>query len=192
MIFVETEKFIDFLVEHKMTPTQFMFCYLKANYDMSSFKRYIKTVGVFRSEEVKDLIDRGYIEDFNEIGANGRRTDYIDSYLVTPKFTKEIFIETEQAGEELWNSFPPFIMINGNRVSARSCDKDVLMKSYCKKIKNNKKIHEEVLSLLKESVTRNEVKMGIEKWVLSEQWSVLKQLYQTNNTANNYGNEEFS
>lgn len=186
MIFVETEKFIDFLVKHKLTPNQFMFCYLKASYDMPSFRKYIKEVGFFKMEEIKDLIAKGYVEDFNTEGR-----DYVDSYLVTPKFTKEIFIETEQAGEELWKAFPPFIHINSTRVSARSCDKEVLIKSYCKKIKNNKNIHEEVLSLLKQAVERNEIKMGIEKWVGSEQWNILKELYNKDSNTD-YGQTEFS
>lgn len=191
MIFVETEKYVDFLVKHKLTPSQFMFCYLKASYDMTSFRKYIKEVGPFRMEEIKDLITKGYLEDFNATNPNGTKQDYVDSYIVTPKFHKEIFIETEQAGEELWKAFPPFIHINSTRVSARSCDKEVLIKSYCKKIKNNKNIHEEVLSLLKQAVERNEIKMGIEKWVGSEQWNILKELYNKDSNTD-YGQTEFS
>jgi hypothetical protein len=192
MIFVETEKYVDFLVKHKMTPNQFMFCYLKATYNMTSFRKYIKGVQHFKAEEIKDLIERGYIEDFNEKNPNGTRQDFIDSYLITPKFHKEIFVETEQAGEELWATFPSFLIINSNRVSAKSCDKDVLIKTYCKRIKNNKKIHEEVLSLLKQAIERNEIRMGIEKWVGSEQWNVLKDAYKDNGGKLNYGEQEFS
>jgi hypothetical protein len=186
MIFVETEKFINFLVKHQLTPNQFMFCFIKATYDMNSFRKYIKSVGAFKSEEIKDLITKGYIEDFNDKGR-----DYIDSYLVTPKFTKEIFIETEQAGEELWATYPPFITINTSRVSARSCDKDTLIKTYCKRIKNNKNIHEEIISLLKEAISKDEIRMGIEKWVGSEQWNNLKDLYQGSKNQTEYGSEEF-
>lgn len=180
MIFVETEKYVEFLVTHKMTANQFLFCYLKASYDIKNLRRYIERIGFFKAEEIKDLIERGYIEDFNEKNPNGTRQDFVDSYLVTPKFTREIFVETEQAGEELWNAFPAFISINGSRVSARSTDKDILIKNYIKKIKNNKKLHEEVLSLLKLAVERSEIKMGIEKWVGGEQWVTLRELFKTN------------
>jgi hypothetical protein len=203
MIFVETDKFINFLVKHNMTANQFMFCYLKANYDIAHFKKYAtnrknyvaeakaegRTVpgGVISSDELKDLVHRGYLEDFNDKGR-----DYIDSYLVTPKFTKEMFIETEQAGEELWATYPPFITINTSRVSARSCDKDTLIKTYCKRIKNNKKIHDEIITLLKEAISKDEIRMGIEKWVGSEQWNNLKELYEGSKNQTEYGNEEFS
>ncbi len=36
----------------------------------------------------------GYVEDFNAENPNGTKQDYVDSYIVTPKFHKEIFVET--------------------------------------------------------------------------------------------------
>jgi len=180
MIFVETEQFVDFLVQHQLTPNQFMFCYLKASFDMKNFKRYMDKVGKFKREEISDLIERGYIEDFNEFGPNGARKVFIDSYLVTPKFTKNLYIETEQAGRELWELFPDYFTINGSRVNAKSCDQDAIIKLYCKYIKNGVKLHKEVLSLLKQAVDRGEIKMGIEKWVSSKQWEILKRLFNEN------------
>jgi hypothetical protein len=155
-----------------MTPNQFMFCYMKHTYHIGGeklLKRYFENVKRFQGEEIKDLIKRGYVEDFNEPGK-----DFMDSYLITPKFVKAVFIDTDEAGEELWNTYPAYLMINSVRVAARSCDKEEIIERYAKIIKNNIKKHKEIIELLKKAIKRGEINMGIEKWVKSEQWEILK------------------
>lgn len=185
---VDVDELVDFLVKHKITFDQYMFLLLRHRLDMKNLEKYIKKVKGFSRVDLKDLIEREFLDDVNTPGY-----EYVTSYFCMPKFTHEMWIEHSDAGEELWNTYPSFFCLTGGaRVTARSCDKELLEKTYGKKIKNNLKKHKEVIELLKRAVEMNDITMGIEKFVASEHWTVLKEKYSNTKSKEGYGEQEFT
>jgi alpha-L-fucosidase len=147
---------------------------------------YIENVSGFRREDLQDLEKRGFLDNFNENGE-----EMLTKYFVPHKISDKLWVEHEIAGQELWDTYPSFFVIGGGqKVPAKSCDREVLIESYCKKIKHSKKKHEEVLEVLKHAVQMNDIGMGIEKWVGSHQWESLKEKYYQGKSEKN-GEQEF-
>lgn len=164
-MFIEIEGYIEYLVKHKMTPNQFLFLYLRHTLDTDILEKYIEGVRAWKREEIYELVNRGYLDNVNSEGE-----DNSEAFFVTPKFVQEMFVELEEAGEQLWEAYPPFFFIDGRRCAARTCDKEWLEKTYGKRIKQNRGKHEKILRLVKKLKAENKISMGIEKFVTSEQW----------------------
>jgi hypothetical protein len=164
-MFIELEGYLEYLVKHKITPNQFLFLYLRAHRDVATADYYIQNVKAWKREEIQDLVKRGYIDDVNSPGE-----EYVHAYFATNKFTQEMWISLDEAGDELWETYPPFFFIDGKRCAARTCDKELHAKIYLKRIKNNRAKHEKIIELLKKLKKENRIQMGIEKFIVSEQW----------------------
>lgn len=168
----------------KITPNQFNFCYLIYIKDWTNLKSLSQTVYIdasgqnrslaIKKSEVEDLVKRGFVIDLYE----GER--YNTSYVVTEKFAKYLFIDEEDAGNDLWNNYFDYFTIGGIYQSAKTADKDRLMEVYLKKIRRNKKKHREVMEMLSEYKTlvkQGKMQpMGIEKFVMGENWEVVKKI----------------
>jgi len=185
---VDVDELVDFLIKHKITFEQYMFLILRHRLDMKNLEKYIKKVKGFARADLRDLIDRGFMDDLNSPGQ-----EQCSAYFCMPKFTHEMWIEHSDAGEELWNTYPSFFCLTGGvRVAARSCDKELLEKTYGKRIKNNLKKHKEVIELLNRAKEMNDITMGIEKFVASEHWTVLKEKYNNTESRERYGEQEIT
>lgn len=177
MYFIDDVRgFTDFLVKHKLTPNQFYYlmlrqmCFVDADNAVRATLDYINASKGFTKKELQDLEDRGYLENHNEPGKYN-----VKYYLATEKFYDEIFADTNFAGEELWNAYPNDLIIDGKKCSAKTGDKEDLIKLYVtKKIKYNKNAHKKVLEALEKQKLEG-ITMGIEKWIRSEQWKNVKQ-----------------
>lgn len=182
MFFIDdVNEYTNFLVKHRLTPNQFYILLLRHTTNIKSSVSFIKSLGGFAKKEVQDLLDRGYLDSFNERGE-----DLFHKYFATPKFYDEIFVDTDIAGEELWEAYPEYLLIDSKQWKAKTCDKDEIIEIYCRKIKYNKVLHKKAMDAL-EQEKKEGVRMGIEKWVRSEQWknSTLR------TKTSDYGEQEF-
>jgi hypothetical protein len=133
-----------------------------------------KALITIKMSEINDLLDRGFImQPFSgEIKSN--------SFIVTDKFGKYLFVDEDEAGEELWNSYFDYFVINGSYQSAKTGDKEELMEIYLKKIRRNKKKHREVMEMLteyKRLVREKKMNpMGIEKFIKGQNWEVIQKI----------------
>jgi hypothetical protein len=178
----DTPALTKFLVKHSLKIEQYWFLWYRHNLDNDNLAEYIKGIGGFKREDLKDLVKRGYLDNVNSPGE-----EMISAYFATPKFYEELFADTDISGEELWEAYPThFYLSGGSKVVARSCDKDQLIKSYAKKIKHNLKKHKSILEILEVAKQRGDISMGIEKWVASEQWKTLKDMYKEQD-SNSHG-----
>lgn len=175
---------LEYCKKLKITPNQFNFCYLMYIKDWSALKEfsrtdYIDSTGnkkflAIKQSEVNDLIERGFIVQLYD----GEKTN--NSYMVTEKFGKYLFTDEQEAGEELWNAYFDFFIIGGVHQSAKTTDKDKLLDIYLRKIKRNKNKHKyvmqytlEYIKLVKEGKMNA---MGIEKFVLGENWEIVRKI----------------
>lgn len=200
----DIEKKTQILCEYKITPNQFYFLWilLKKRYDLL-YKYLEESITAQEMQEAIDLKKKtgklsptSHSITFNELD-DLKKKGYVkivsktagpelDMYEVTEKFYKKLFINTNMAGEELWENYPPFLYINGSRVSARGADKEKLIESYSKKIKNNIELHNQVIEIVK--TNKDILNMGIDKFVNTEYWLDLITIPK----SSSYGTSEFT
>lgn len=166
------KKYIDFIIEHDLTQSQFLFMLLLYKKD----KKYIvKYKEKFASEDdtmigkylTNDLIKRGFIE------LKGKKQDRYD---VTDIF-KAIFVVGVTALEEILNIYPPFIENKeGVKIPLVTVDKFVYSLRYNVAINYSYKEHKEVLKDLKYATENDLVRFGVEKFIDSEYWKVFRKL----------------
>ena len=172
--------YTDVLCRLKISPNQFYICWLIHSRDRVSTIKYYEEnqFNRFTPADIEELLRRDFL-----LSLTKDKSEYnLDCFTVTPKFTDSLIVDEDEAGEELWNTFPSWLMVKQNKVSAKSCDKDDLIEKYAKKIKGSFKKHKKVMSALEEYIKRNNgyATMGIEKFVNSEQWTLLEQEYKDN------------
>ena len=181
----EDEQVLEWCIENDVNVTQYFFMFLLIEKDFhkpfgqSIAKRYVKKHGAFDSDEVKDLIDRGFVENFNTKGEN--RPEF---YMVRDEVIKMMKVSDDQA-EELWNGFPPtFELPGGKNFIARHAgvlgSKENAKKVYLSKIRRSKKKHKFVMEMqsdylkLVEDSKINSMKLG--DWIANEMWDTITKL----------------
>lgn len=143
---MHNDEVIEFCIANGVNIRQYFIMYLLSRKDFerkdSYLRRYIHTVEDFPLQDVKDLEEKGFIEDFNNPGET-----YPAAFMLTPK-ANEVFV-TDDIAQELWDKYPTtFPLSSGGNFMARVGDRDELMGLYLKKIKNSRKQHDRVMLLL--------------------------------------------
>ncbi len=179
------EEIISFCIRHRITVQQYFFMWLLVKKDWvlpmrkSLAKQYLQVCGEFDMEDIEDLVERGFIEDFNPPGESKP-----EMYMVRDD-KMESFFADESAGEQLWNAYPAtFPLSNGGSFIARAGgDKDDLIQIYLKKIKNNPNRHAFVMKQLeryKEKVKKGETNgHKISDWIATEMWNAVSEMEET-------------
>lgn len=176
---LSVKEFVDILCKLKISANQYLICMLVYDRDgATTIKYYNENSGnQFTYEEIDDLVDREYLLRLSK----DRKNYQLDYFSTTTKFMSDFLIDEDDAGEEFWNAYPSWIWMNGRKTSAKSCDKDDIIEKYYRKIKGNKKKHQKVMETIEEYSKRNDgfATMGIEKFVGSEQWTILQKDYES-------------
>lgn len=173
-------EFVDLLCKLKISPNQFLICMLIHERDMAATIKYYEEnqVNRFSHKDIDELLERGLLLRITK----DEKHYNLDQFIVTDLFSREFLIDNDDAGEEFWNAYPSWIHMNNKKVSAKSCDKDDLIEKYAKKIKGSVKRHRDIMAVLEKYAEENngQATMGIDKFVGSEQWTILKQAYEEN------------
>ena len=129
---IDAEKLVEFLAFRKITANQYLLCHLLYLGEHEMLKRYVSNDSLqFTEAEVKDLISKGYVEQLFDDNSQF-------SYMVTDKFSRHLFVDNEEAGQEIWDTYPKILKIEGVIQSTRSCDKDEVLETYYRRIKGSK------------------------------------------------------
>jgi hypothetical protein len=132
----EDEKIIQLCIRHQITVEQYFFMWLVRRRDWnlhdgkSIAKQYIKLVKAFSLEDVSDLVQKGFIEDFNSPGKS-----MPEMYVLQEK--ANVFFTDEDSGEELFQAYPATFPLydKGSSFLARTGgNKDDLIDEYLKRI----------------------------------------------------------
>lgn len=179
---------VNFMTKYQLTPGSFILCWLlmeKKEYRYSEystdplFYQYCNEVGdeisPFSVTDARIAIERGFLEIIEKDKTIDDLINVrLDNLKVTNKFQDEFWIEAVVAGEELWNNYPNFLQIKGKQNSAKSCNKEALIVNYMKKVSHSREKHNYVMDMLDKAKRNDLINMGIEKWVASEQWNVVR------------------
>jgi len=184
----DVKQFTDFLVKWKITPKQFFLCWLLF-WDHKEYKggkrpnpndphffanvyRYAKTVRTWDTNEVKDLVDKGLIE--NPSGKNMK----IDQMKVTHKFNDELLVNKKRE-DEFWDASPTWIKNFQNpskpQINLKTCVESEIKSLYRKFVKTKKK-HERVMEILNWAKRHDKIRCNIENFVKSKMWKQLEEL----------------
>jgi hypothetical protein len=171
------DEWVNLLTRLKISPNQFLICWLVYEKDMASTIKYYQEnpKNRFSIEDIEYLVENDFLLRLSK----DKNNNNLDYFMTTPKFTENLIVDEDDAGDEIWDAYPSWLMVNNHKVSAKSCDKDDLKRKYSLKIKGSMKKHLQIMATLKEYVNRNNglATMGIEKFVGSEQWNVLEEAY---------------
>lgn len=105
-------------------------------------------------------------------------------------FLKNFFRASFDMGQELFNAYPPFAMINGSNVMLRSISKkfnslEDAYAYYGKCIKWNPETHREILELISWSKDFNILNCSLGSFIVDNKWIDLKELRDKGNTNYN-------
>jgi hypothetical protein len=185
----EDEQVLDWCIENGVTVEQYLFMYFLIEnafhkpFHESYARRYVKKFGLFKAEIVQDLVERGYVEDFNTPGKNLPEFYKVRDEVVT------MMKATDDQAEELWQLFPAtFDLPNGASFVARRGgvlgDKDNAKKVYLSKIGRSKKKHKFVLEMCRKYIKMvaagktNSMKLG--DWIADEMWDTISKVKEEN------------
>lgn len=163
------EPYIKFLIEHDLTQDQFLLLELLYHNRIDLIRKYKKQFPTDDGTMIsKYLISKLVDKEFLLVKNN--------QYALGNKFI-EIYVTPEIATNEIFNLYPPFIIKdNGVQVPLTSMDRNIFKNIYIRKIKYNLKEHKEILKDLKYGVDKGLIKIGINKFLTSEQWKAFRNM----------------
>jgi hypothetical protein len=183
-MFVDVKKHVDFLIEAKMSPEEFLFCYLlysenKNPYPgrpiyltsadaMSSLYKYV-SIRPWSKVMIDSLVQRGWIIEQPKYKGEKYRPEY---YETSGKFIDKVFGPSNRF-EEFWDTYPSFVdnfqRMGGPKVRLKTITIDEATKLYHKMVPN-RATHVRMMDALRWAVANKRVSMGLEKWLGSKQW----------------------
>ncbi len=166
---LEIKQFTKKLVELKMTPNQFYFCFLLHNNRFAELYEYVENVGKLDLDELQDLIKRGYIRNINE-----EKKFTADSFETTEKFSKKFLAKGYEYAEMFYEEYPSFGSIDGKPITLKGISRDMIYDLYNDVTGKQKAIHDKIMAALEKGKKMGLVNMKIDKWLQTEQWKFIE------------------
>lgn len=168
---IDTNRYVPFIIKHKLTQPQFLLLYLlykKEIHHIDAYKKAFPTPdgSMIGGIPLKQLIDEGYLA---RIKNHGNEKIISTELILTDKFTY-IFVDSFEAGEELVAAYPAFMTKGGNRMPLKFGDINQLRKLYAGAINNSKEEHKEVLLDVEYAKENNLIMGKLENFILSKAW----------------------
>jgi hypothetical protein len=189
----EDENVMEFCIQNNISFNKYAFIFFVMNKDFNSpvskAVRYVRKFGMFKNDDVHDLIDREIILDFNSPGE--AKPEF---YVVNEEFEQKIKADINEA-ETLWKSYPPTFSVDGKNFIARNGgqlgSKQDALNYYLKVIKKSKKKHEHVLKMVEKYIQLVEdgqfYPMKLGDWIAQETWDTISQINETDYGVNIIG-----
>ena len=182
-MFIDFNRYIQCLVDKKLTPNQYIICHLIYHRDLNNMKKYVDSVGKFNKKDIEYLIDKGYL-----LSTNPNNVGDFISLVATKLFSDTIIIDEEEAFEEVLDIYPDFFYINRSKVASKACSNILeVEKYYYKLIKGDRFKHESIIEKSKKVIRMmEEGKLNwhkIDKFILGQMWKLAdKEKLEGNNT----------
>lgn len=161
------ERYIEFITKHNLTQSQFLLLHLMYKKKFELIKRYRECYptdngSMLGKNLTNDLITRGFLIK-------------VDSSYKLGDIFLDIYIDEFTAGNEIWELYPKFIIINGTNIPLTTMDKNLFRKIYIDKILYNREEHLEVVKDIEYGNKNELINLGIDKFINSEFWKVLRE-----------------
>lgn len=181
---MDVTRITDICVKYEITYDEYMLLYTRFIRDYGNMAKYLaaradyhRDIGeperdAYSTEQLERLELRGYIEFFGKY--HGKVPEYdMKHILVTPKFSETIWVETWEAGEQLFKVYPDYLShtIKGQGALAKSCNVEEYMQKYSAKIWSDVELHNKILGAVANAEKVGEIKEGIAKFIDSMPFS---------------------
>ena len=165
-------------------------CAFMASEQHPEYLEFIKIIldqlgkGKFSKDSVQEMIDKD-IMDSRFIG-NLDDLNFANIY-VTDRFREAYYVDSQTAGEELWDAYPNTTVIDGRSVILKKgekigdtyWDKDALILMYSKKIGSNKDLHESIVLKVKKARELGVLNFTIRSFIFDSLYESLDDLIGT-------------
>ena len=180
---LSTFKIVEICHKYDINVEQFFLINLLHRKDYKTFIEYVTKCkkSFYTNQELLVLANKGILEaePIAEAIKVNSRLEMFDLFL-TEEFRDLYYIDSEEAGKELWENYPNTTFIDGRDVPLKKgdkignvyYDKDTLIKLYCDKIQNNLDKHREIISKLK--ANKDKINFAIRSFILDEMWDSLE------------------
>lgn len=170
---INISKYIDFIVDNKLSQTQFTFLYMiyystidreETTRLVKKYKKRINADALISIDELNGLVEMGFIQ----LADN---KDQFNSVTLTDKFLK-ILIDEEGAAWQVFELYPAFNKDekSGAMFTLKSYEFEMFKRRYGKAINYSYDEHLEVMKDLKYGIRFNMIKLRIEIFVKSRGW----------------------
>jgi len=180
------DQYIEFIIEHELTPKQYLLLHLLKDERVDLIKKYKKAYptkegSMISKLEIKDLVTKGFLYKTEK------------GFRLSEKILN-IFITPEVAVNQIYSLYPAFIESDkGVSIPLNSMDKRIFKEIYIPKIMGNIIEHKEVLKDIQYAIDNNLIRIGINKFLTSEQWLSFRKLRkQENKTILTQTDEDFN
>ncbi len=175
-MFVNVERYVNFLAKHKLTQTQFLFLYFNYKEDAKSLMLYKKTfdipkkVSILSDIELQDLKNRKIVtvESVNSFGN--------EVYIVFDELHRLFFKDIYLVADEIYALYPGFIKIKGNNIPLLTMDRVQFAVLYNHAIGGQFEEHLEVIHDIMFAKENNLINVKIENFVKSQLWLKIREI----------------
>ncbi len=160
-------QYLDFLIENNINERQYFL--LQCLYDrkldlITRYEEFLIRKSIISIEETNELVSKKFLI----------KTE--NGYTLGSKFL-EIFIDDIKAANEIFSIYPSFISDHRNiQIPLTSMDRVEFSKIYISKINGSIFEHFEIIKDIKYAKSKDLIKIGIEKFLRSEQWKAFRTL----------------
>ncbi len=160
------DPYVKFLVKHELTQEQLLFLILIYYKRIDLIELYKKTFSENNQMISKYLIDDLIDKKFLLVSHNGYKLS--DIFL-------DLFVHPDTAVDELYNEYPDFyITTSGVSIPLLGWDRHICKSIYIPKIMGNLEEHRQVIQDIQYGTKNKLITMGINKFITSEFWKVLR------------------
>lgn len=187
------EDYVDFLINHKITPNQHLLLYLFFSQKMNRNCKWgpsslISKLQASESNgwsvaEIKDLVDKGFLLDISKSGIS------LDKLILTSKFSENNVENDIFAFEDFFKSYPSTIQIKNDTAFLKAVDPETIEKLYNDLIQSSVYTHQEFMELLEYGKERGLVRVRIDKYFTARIWETIQIMKDEDEKGEDYGRE---
>ncbi len=161
------DAYVKFLIEHKLTQNQYLLLHLVHKQRPDLIKEYKQA---FPSDDTT-MIGQYFVDDLFRKGFLDRKGD--GTIVVSTKFL-EIFTNKHTASDEIFEIYPTHWSKDGVSIPLSAMDRNVFANLYDKAISSSVLEHLEVVKDIKYAIQENLLGIGIDKFVKSKYWLIIR------------------
>lgn len=192
---------INICINSNVTPTELFIIrllFLAQDGDSSNINNYLSNISNGKElliSVLNSLKEKGIILSGFKIPGEGQVLHFSE-IPINKNFIKKYIRESNQLGKELFDTYPPFMHINGKMVSIKNFTKAGLFSIddfcifYAKQIKLSGITHERVMDALRFGIEHNLIRYSILEFIASQKWLEIEHI-QNSGDINGYDNTEF-
>ena len=170
-------RFIDFMGEHELTPSQFFLCYIlfldKQQHDgalphegpvIANVYRWAEKVGPWPDEGIHDLVEKGFLKN-----ARTGRNIYPDHLEVTNAFVEAAMASRDEF-RSLWAKYPQYgTNADGKRVPLKACGRREARRVFYRHCRSRETLRE-MRQALRYAKSKALIDVPFDRWIDGDYW----------------------